>query len=309
MYAKVGPEGATLERVTVTPAPAAPPTTVRAGLGLALVAALGFSTLGIWGKLAGRVGLDSFSVLAWRFGLVALALLPLAGRELTWRQRRPLLGVGLLYALATTCYFGALSRITAGATGLLLYLAPAFVILFSWLLGRRPDAAKLGAVALAALGLGLVVGIPGAGDRDPLGLGLGAGAGALYAAYLLASERWLSGVPPLASTGHMALVAGLYFAALAAGTGTLHVPATAAQWGVIVGMAALATLVAVPALYGAVERLGAARASLIGTLEPLFTVLLAFLILAEPLRPAVLLGGTLILAGAVLAQRGNRSAP
>lgn len=300
---------ATLGRVTVTPAAAAPPTTVRAGLGLALVAALGFSTLGIWGKLAGQVGLDSFNVLAWRFGLVALTLLPLAGRALTWRQRRPLLGVGLLYALATTCYFGALSRITAGATGLLLYLAPAFVILFAWLLGRRPDAAKLGAVALAALGLGLVVGIPGAGDRDPLGLGLGAGAGALYAAYLLASERWLTGVPPFASTGHMALVAGLYFAALAAGTGTLHVPTTAAQWGVIVGMAALATLVAVPALYGAVGRLGAARASLIGTLEPLFTVLLAFLVLAEPLRPAVLLGGALILAGAVLAQRGNRSAP
>ncbi|WP_345454095.1 DMT family transporter [Deinococcus aluminii] len=291
--------------MTVTPAAAASPTSspVRAGVGLALVAALAFSTLGIWGKLAGQVGLDSFNVLAWRFGLVALVLLPLSGRGLTWRQRGPLLGVGLLYALATTCYFGALERITAGATGLLLYLAPAFVILFAWFLGRRPDAAKLGAVGLAALGLGLVVGIPGAGDRDPLGLALGAGAGALYAAYLLASERWLTAVPPLASTGHMALVAGLYFTALAAGKGTLHVPTTAAQWGVIAGMAVVATLVAVPALYGAVARLGAARASLLGTLEPLFTVLLAFLILAEPLRTAVLLGGAFILAGAVLAQR------
>ncbi|WP_034358709.1 DMT family transporter [Deinococcus phoenicis] len=286
----------------MTAAPgAAPP--VRAGVGLALVAALSFSTLGIWGKLAGQVGLDSFNVLAWRFGLVALVLLPLAGRGLTWRQRAPLLGVGLIYALATTCYFGALDRITAGATGLLLYLAPAFVILFAWLAGRRPDAARLGAVALAALGLGLVVGIPGAGDRDPLGLALGAGAGAFYAAYLLASERWLGGVPALASTGHMALVGGLYFAALAAGRGTLHVPGTAAQWGVILGMGVVATLIAVPALYGAVARLGAARASLLGTLEPLFTVLLAFVVLAEPLRPAVLLGGAFILTGAVLAQR------
>ncbi|GAA5513734.1 hypothetical protein Dcar01_02479 [Deinococcus carri] len=272
-------------------------------MGLALVAALSFSTLGIWGKLAGQVGLDSFSVLAWRFGLVAAVLLPLAGRGLTWRQRVPLLGAGVLYALATTCYFGALARVTAGATGLLLYLAPAFVVLFGWLLGRRPDAARLGAVALAALGMGLVVGLPGAGDRDPLGLALGAGAGAFYAAYLLASERWLAGVPALASTGHLALVAGLYFTALALNRGTLHVPATPAQWSVTVGMAGVATLVAVPALYGAVARLGAARASLLGTLEPLFTVLLAFLVLAEPLRPAVLLGGAFILAGAALAQR------
>ncbi len=264
---------------------------------------MGFGTLGVWGKLAAQVGLDPFAALAWRFGLVALILLPLTGRGLSWRQRGPLLAVGLLYTVATTCYFAALDRITAGTTSLLLYLAPAFVILFGWLLGRRPDAPRLVAVALAALGLGLVIGIPGAGDRDPLGLGLAAGAGALYAAYLLASERWLSGVAPLASTGHMALVGGLSFAALSAGRGTLHVPTTPEQWGVILGMAALATLVAVPALYGAIARLGAARASLIGTLEPLFTVLLAALILAEPLRMGVLLGGALILAGAVLAQR------
>jgi drug/metabolite transporter (DMT)-like permease len=290
--------------MTATPtAQAAPASAIRAGLGLGLVAALSFSTLGIWGKLAGQVGLGSYEVLAWRFGLVALVLLPLAGRNLSWRERLPLLGVGVLYTLATTCYFGALDRVTAGTTGLLLYLAPAFVILFGWLAGRRPDAARLGAVALAALGLGLVVGIPGAGDRDPLGLALGAGAGALYAAYLLASERWLMNFPPLASTGHLALVGSLTFGALAAAQGRLHVPDSAAQWGVILGMAVIATLIAVPALYGAVARLGAARASLLGTLEPLFTVLLAFLILAEPLRPAVLLGGALILAGAVLAQR------
>ncbi|WP_034386571.1 DMT family transporter [Deinococcus sp. YIM 77859] len=289
--------------MTASPAVPAPPSPARLGLGLALVAALGFSTLGIWGKLGTAAGISSFSLLAWRFGLVALVLLPLAGRGLTWRERGPLLATGVLYALATTCYFGALSRITAGTTGLLLYLAPAFVILFGWLTGRRPDAARLGAVALAALGLGLVVGVPGAGDRNPLGLALGAGAGALYALYLLASERWLTGVSPLASTGHMALVSSLYFAALAAAQGTLHAPGTPAQWGAVLGMAVLATLVAVPALYGAVARLGAARASLLGTLEPLFTVLLACAVLAEPLRPSVVLGGAFILGGAVLAQR------
>ncbi|MBB5235629.1 DMT family transporter [Deinococcus budaensis] len=278
------------------------PTPVRTGLLLALVAALSFATLGIWGKLAGEVGLGTYQVLAWRFGLVAAALLPLVGRGLSWPQRGPLLGAGVVYVLATFCYFGALGRVTAGATGLLLYLAPAFVILFGWLAGQRPGAARLGAVALAALGLGLVVGVPGAGDRDPLGLALGAGAGALYAAYLLASERWLRGVPPLAATGHLALVGAAAFGALAAARGELGMPEGAAQWGVILGMAALPTLIAVPALYGAVSRLGAARASLLGTLEPLFTVALAFLVLGEPLRPAMLLGGALILAGAALAQ-------
>ena len=40
------------------------------------------------------------------------------------------------------------------------------------------------------------------------------------------------------------------------------VPEGAPQWGVILGMAVLPTLIAVPALYGAVARLGAARVNL-----------------------------------------------
>ena len=291
----------TLGDVTVT-APAVSAPDRRAGLIWALVAALAFSTLGIWGKLATASGLSSFAALTFRFGLVALMLLPFTSRGLSWAARGRMLGVGVVYALATTCFFGALDRVSAGTTGLLLYLAPAFVVLFGWLLGRTPGRHQLGAVALAAAGLGLVVGLPAPTDRDPLGLLLGAGAGALYAAYLMASERWLADTPALGNTAHVALCAALYFGALAVLGGGLQVP-TGAQWLPVLGLALIPTLIAVPALYGAVRHLGAAQASLLGTLEPLFTVALAFLVLHEPLRPAALLGGALILGGAALSQR------
>jgi drug/metabolite transporter (DMT)-like permease len=295
------PSGVTLPGVSapraVPPAQAVAAPSARSGVLLSLLSALSFSTLGIWGKLASEVGLNSFTALAWRFVGVAVLLIPLTSRGLTWRARGKMAGVGVVYALATTLYFGA------GTTSLLLYLAPAFVVLLGWLLlGRTPGGRQLGAVALAGAGLALVIGIPGAGDQNALGLGLAAGAGFLYAVYLLASERWLLGVSPLAATAHMALVSGVWFTVLAGAGGQLSVPNTWPQWGVIGGMALVSTIVAVPALYGAIARLGAARASLLGTLEPLFTVLLAFLILGEPLRPAVLLGGLLILGGAVLAQ-------
>lgn len=274
----------------------------RSGVLLSLLSALSFSTLGIWGKLASEVGLNSFTALAWRFVGVAVLLIPLTARGLTWGARGKMAGVGVVYALATTLYFGALDRISAGTTSLLLYLAPAFVVLLGWaVLGRQPGGRQLGAVALAGAGLALVIGIPGVGDQNALGLGLAAGAGFLYAVYLLASERWLLGVSPLAATAHMALVSGVWFTVLAGVGGQFSAPNTLPQWGVIGGMAVIPTIIAVPALYGAIARLGAARASLLGTLEPLFTVLLAFLILGEPLRPAVLLGGLLILGGAVLA--------
>jgi len=278
-----------------------PAAAARSGVLLALVAALGFSSLGVLGKLSGQVGLPALAALPWRFALAATLLLPFS-RGLSWQTRGRMFGVGLLYCMATHAYFLALGRISAGSTSLLLYLAPAFVLLYLALAGRLPTRIQLGAIAFTLAGLGLVVGLPGPADHDPLGLAVGVLAAALYGLYLLGSERWLGGVPPLASTAYMSLGAALYFGVMDRISGQLLVPSGAPQWGVVLGLALLPTLIAVPALYGAIARIGAAQASVVASTEPLWTVLLASLFLAEPLRAGVLLGGACILAGAVLAQ-------
>lgn len=281
--------------------PSPPPATLT-GMLLAVLGALGFATLGIWGKLAADVGLNPFAALTWRFLLVALILLPMTWRSVTWEARGRMLRVGLLYGLATTFYFAALERITVGTTSLLLYLAPAFIILFSWIVGHKPSYAQLGAVVLAAAGLSLIVGLPGPADRDQVGLLLAGAAAAAYAIYLLANERLLRGLPPMATTAHMALTAAVYFAVYALLTQQFQIPSQLSHWGIVLGMAVAATLIPVPALFAAIQRLGAANASLIATLEPLFAVLLAAAVLGEPLRPTLVLGGAFILGGAVLAQ-------
>jgi drug/metabolite transporter (DMT)-like permease len=275
-----------------------------AGTLLALASALAFSSLAVWGKLAQQLHLPTYTLLPWRFALVALVLFGsgAARGPFTRRDRWVMVANGGLYTLATTCYFLALARISAGATGLLLYLAPAFVVLYVWLLGRRPHGAQLVAVALTAIGLGLVVGLPGAGDRDVLGLGFGVLTGALYGAYLLFSERYLH-YPPLAATAWLTFSSAIGFGVMGALTGTLGVPAGAAAWGVVAATALFPTLLAVPLLFMAIRRIGAARTSVLATTEPLWTVLLAFLVLDEPLRASTLAGGALILAGALLAQR------
>jgi drug/metabolite transporter (DMT)-like permease len=54
-------------------------------------------------------------------------------------------------------------------------------------------------------------------------------------------------------------------------------------------------------LFLGVRRLGAVRTSIISSLEPVAAALLALGFLGEALRPGVLLGGSLILGGAVAA--------
>ncbi len=55
--------------------------------------------------------------------------------------------------------------------------------------------------------------------------------------------------------------------------------------------------------------MGAAQASLISTVEPLWTILAASILLGERLAPIQWVGGALILAGVLLSQTRGRGAP
>jgi drug/metabolite transporter (DMT)-like permease len=281
----------------------------RAGAWLAVVAAAAFSTLAIFGRLAVDGGMRANTLLQWRFGVAAVVLAAsghLAGR-LGTRRRLVLLAGGILYTLQTSLYFAALARITAGTTAFLLYLAPSFVILYAWVLGRPPTRQRLVAVALATAGLLVIAGVPGEADRSATGIALGLAAGATYAAYLLAGELLMAGVPPLTIAAHSSAGAALGFVALdLAGGRGLEAPAGAREWLLVGAVVLIPTLLAIPAVFAAIDRIGAAPTAIITTLEPVFTALLAWAVLAERIRPAQALGGLLILAGAVLAQARPR---
>ena len=66
------------------------------------------------------------------------------------------------------------------------------------------------------------------------------------------------------------------------------------------GMGIFATLVPVSAFLAGLKRVGPRDASLLSTFEPAVTVALAALILSEPVRMDMLLGGGLILAAVIL---------
>jgi drug/metabolite transporter (DMT)-like permease len=86
-----------------------------------------------------------------------------------------------------------------------------------------------------------------------------------------------------------------------------QVPATA--WFGIAGVGLVSTFIAVQTFYAGAHRIGAARASLISTIEPIWTISLAGLLLGESLTSIQLFGGALIIGGVVLSQTGGAPAP
>lgn len=276
-----------------------------------LASGTAFGAMAIFGKLAFGEGATVGTLLAIRFALAAAlfwAIVAARGARIGRRDVAAGLALGGCgYALQAGCYFAALERIDASLLSLLLYTFPALVAAGAVALGReRMDAGRLAALAFASGGIALVVAGAGTGDLEPIGAALGLGAAVVYSTYILVSDGIVARMRPdvltaLVCTG----------AAVPLGVGSMLLgelrpgELTAAGWGWIAALAVVSTVAAISLFFAGLRRVGPTTASILATVEPLVTVLLAFLVFGERLAALQLTGGALVLA-AVLAINTRR---
>ncbi|WP_458185363.1 DMT family transporter [Haladaptatus sp. NG-WS-4] len=282
--------------------------TDRVGTALVIVSAVGFGTLGIFGKLAAEAGLSIPTVLFFRFFLATVLVwtgLAVRGRLTRFSGHNLLVGLGLGafgYALMSGLYFWGLAFMTAGLVGILLYTYPVFVVAISALvLDERVTRRTGAALVLALTGVALITGGDPAG-ADLRGIVVVLGAAVVYASYITASRVALDAVPADQLTAHVLPAAACAYFAFGATTGTISMPATTTEWSVIVAIAVVATALPIFTFFAGLERIGASRASIVSTIEPVITLLLGAAILAEPITPVTVAGGGLVLAGVLLVQ-------
>jgi len=281
---------------------------------LVAVSAAAFGALPIFARLAYAAGVDLYGVLVPRFalGAVVLALIALP-RGARWPRGRALLAVLAMGALGYTgqslCYFSALKHADASLVALLLYSFPFIVaVLAAVFLGERLDAARVAALAVASVGLALTI---GGGTGTPLGIALALGAALIYAVYIVVGTRLLRDLDALAASSLICAAAAASFAVLAtmnaaAGDGPRW-PATAGGWLPVVGLALVSTALAIATFFAGLRRLGATLTSVISTLEPVVSVMLAASVLGERIGALQALGGAIVVGTAAwLALRPSR---
>jgi drug/metabolite transporter (DMT)-like permease len=278
----------------------------KQGTLLVLISAAGFATLAILAMMAYRAGIPPLVALNWRFLLAALLMAGyVRANRLPWRVPRReaavllLLG-GLGYAAMSALFFAALQFIAASATSLLLYTYPAFVSLFSFVLWRTP-LGRRHFWALSATGAGtfLLLWSPGL-QLNPTGTLLGLGAAVVYSFYLLANQHLVHGVEAGIASGYIIVGAAVTFTALTTATGAFTAVFSPLGWLALGLMAFCSTALPIVTLLAGIRRLGAARASILSTFEPVLTVLLALLLLGERLSPWQAAGGAFIAGGMLL---------
>lgn len=269
----------------------------------------------MFAKHAYAAGLNVSTLLTARFALAAVLLWAVVAwrrpKLPTGRSLLVAIGLGAIgYACQSGLYFGALARIDASLTALLLYAYPALVTVIAVVLRReRADRRRMAALACSAAGLLLMLGAGGIkGSAAGAGVLLALGAAVAYSLYLTVSEGLPAGLDLFAVTAIVCSAAAVSLGLTGLVTGNLHAPADPSAWGWVALLAACSTVVPIACVFVGVREVGASTAAILSCAEPAVTVAAMALVFGERLTPAQAVGGLAVLASVAVLQWPRRTA-
>lgn len=278
------------------------------GVALCLISATGFGLMGIFAKKAYAQDVSVLTLLVLRFVLAAVAfwaIVALRGTRTAVPPRGAILaGIALGavgYAAQAGEYFGALTRIDASLTSLLLYVYPGLVFVGAVLLRRdHVDRRRILALALATGGAVLVLAGSGTGDFDALGVALALGSAITYACYILVADRVVPLIDPFLVSALIATGAAVTLTATGLVSGELDLGFAAGGWGWSAALAFFSTVIPIVAFLIGLPKIGPATASIVSSAEPLVGVGMAMIVFGERLGIIQIAGGALVLSAVVL---------
>jgi len=292
------------------------------GYALACVGATLFATKAIVVKLAYAKGVDAETLLAVRMILSLPVYLAIGLHGLMPSRRGPFdhanrglvlraLGVGALgYWLSSYLDFKGLELISAQFERLILFTYPFFVMLFGSAFFRQPIKPKsLAAFAISYGGLLLLFlrDFSRAGDDAALGAGFVMAAGISFALYqLLAKNIIVNMGPRLFTCTAMSAASAVVIAQFLLTHPVGQLALTPHIWMLGVALAIGGTILPSFFMNAALHRISAQANSMIGTLSPVITILLAVVILAEPLAALDMLAAVLVIVGVFFATLADR---
>lgn len=297
----------------------------RTKLGYAMVATAAtlFAVNGSVSKVVLDSGLSSLELAQIRATCAALGLLAfllvfarsrlrVGRRELLFLLAFGLVGVALVQWL----YFVAIHNLPVGVALLIEFTAPLFVALFARFAYKERIRPRIWiAVALCLTGLTLVVELWSGIAFSTIGVTAAFGGALALTAYLLMAERERRHRDPVSLSFYGFLFAALLWAVVqplwefpwgvldddVSLQGNLS-EYSAPVWALVGFIVVVGTMITFSLLTGALRHIGATRASIVATLEPVVATVIAWLWLGETLGTMQLVGGAIVLAGIFLAQ-------
>ena len=215
-------------------------------------------------------------------------------------------------AASNYLYYLAIQRTNVAIAIILQYTAPVWVLLYTVARGgQRPSLRRSAAVALAVAGCALAVGFVGAGRfrLDPIGVIAALLAAFSFAFYnvgghnvLARYDRWKVLLWVLVASSTFWIFVNPPWRIVAAHYGR-------EQWEFLAAFSLVSVLAPFSCYFAGLQYLEPTRAIVASCLEPVFSILLAAIVLGELMRPIQTAGIVLVLVAIVLIQLPEPSKP
>jgi drug/metabolite transporter (DMT)-like permease len=273
---------------------------------MATLSAVSYASGVVLVRYAYRAGISPGTAIFLRFAIAAMALVLFLALTKRWIRlpRSRIVALFLLgflaYTILGTTWFVALSTSPAWLVSLFVALYPLLVSIGSWLfLGEAINRQRALALILVLTGSVALFWRPFEG-AVLIGVWLMLLNVVVQTLYILVGQRWTRGVPPVISTAWMAIgaVVGTFLYALLSNQLSFQFEPEGWVWATL--LAVVSTALAIMFLWWGIGLIGPSRATIIGSLEPLFSILLSVLVLGETMSLLQVIGGMFVLAGAVL---------
>ena len=265
-------------------------------------------------RIAFNNGVDVATAVVFRSTVTALVLFTLIAVQgvriqLTARHKRMLPVMGLLIGVQSLCLYSAVARLPVALALLAFNTYPIWTALWSWALYRhRPERPLVVAMPVILVGLGLALDVFGAASglgaqgqwlRIGTGVGFALAAAATFGLALVITQHEAGDVDGRVRTATTMTLAGLVALTMVVSQGGFHLPQAPAGWG---GLLTLTVLygTAFTIMFTVLPRLGVVGNSAIMNVEPVFALVLAWLILGQTIAPVQLLGALIVVVAVMV---------
>ena len=264
-------------------------------------------------RIAFNNGMDVATAVVVRSSITALVIVAILAAQrmrvvFTERHKRVLPAIGLLIGVQSLCLYSSVARLPVALALLAFNTYPIWTALWAWVVYREPPARPmLLAMPVILIGLALALDVFGAASglgaagqwgRIGAGVAFALAAGATFGLALVLTQHEAGDVDGRVRTATTMVMAGMVALIAVVMQGGFHLPQAAPGWW---GLAALTLLygTAFTIMFTVLPRLGVVGNSAIMNVEPVFALVLAWLILDQAIA-AIQVAGALLVVGTVM---------
>lgn len=288
----------------------------KKGILLTLIAAAGFGVAAPLSKIIYTYGLSPNLMLTLRFLMASIILwgyIYIKRDKINYKVSKKQLGFlfllgGIIYVATTTFYFTGVKYIPVSIHVMIFYTYPLIVNGFTvFVFKDKIPFKQIIAMIVSFIGL-ILIAFNGVFTINYLGMAFSLMAALGYSIYLMTLNiKALKQMNSLVLAAYTNTFSGLVFFMYSFARRDFYLNIPLPAWIAIAFMATISTAIAIIVLKKGIQLIGPAKASIIGTFEPLEGILLSVLFLKETLNFNQVIGIILIIFAIIIVQSQKQS--